>query len=77
MGLVIMKMAEIHSEIQTGIINYLSVHPDASASVQRICNHWLVNERYSHNIDQVQTAVNDLLAQGEMHQCSDSNIYTL
>jgi len=72
-----MKMTDIHSEIQTGIINYLSVHPDASASVQRICNQWLVNERYSHNIDQVQTAVDSLLARGEMHKHSGTDIYTL
>jgi len=72
-----MKMAEIHSEIQTGIINYLSMHPDASASVQRISNQWLANERYSHNVAQVQTAVNGLLAQGEMHQNTGSDIYTL
>ncbi|NQY50248.1 MAG: hypothetical protein HRT55_14620 [Colwellia sp.] len=72
-----MKMNDIHSEIQTGIINYLSVHPEASASVQRICNQWLANERYAHNIDQVQTAVNALLTRGEMHKRSDSEIYTL
>ena len=72
-----MKMADIHSEIQMGIINYLSVHPDASASVQRICNHWLTNERYSHNIAQVQTAVNVLLSRGEIHKRSDADIYTL
>jgi len=70
-------MTEIHSEIQAGIIDYLSVHPDASASVQRICNQWLANERYSHNIDQVQTAVDGLLAQGELHQRSGTDIYTL
>jgi len=72
-----MKMAEIHSEIQTGIINYLLMHPDASASVQRISNQWLANERYSHNVAQVQTAVNGLLAQGEIHQNTGSDIYTL
>ena len=73
----IMKMADIHSEIQTGIINYLSAHPDASASVQSICEQWLANEKYSHNIPQVQTAVNGLLARGEIHKHSDDDIYTL
>ena len=72
-----MKMTDIHSEIQTGIINYLSVHPEASASVQRICNQWLSNERYSHNIDQVQTAVDGLLSRGEIHRHVDSNKYSL
>jgi len=72
-----MKMADIHSEIQTGIINYLSVHPDASASVQCICDQWLTNERYPHNIAQVQTAVDSLLARGEMHKRSGDDIYTL
>ena len=72
-----MKMTDIHSEIQLGIINYLSVHPNASASVHRICNQWLANERYSHNIDQVQTAVDGLLARGEMHKRSGADIYTL
>lgn len=72
-----MKMTDIHSEIQTGIINYLSVHPDASASVQRICNQWLANESYSHNIAQVQTAVDSLLSRGEIHKRSGADIYIL
>jgi len=70
-------MADIHSEIQTGIINYLLVHPDASASIQRISNHWLTNEKYSHNLDQVQTAIDDLLAQGQVHKRPGTDIYTL
>ncbi|AAZ28056.1 hypothetical protein CPS_2620 [Colwellia psychrerythraea 34H] len=77
MRIVIMKMLDIHSEIQTGIINYLSIHPTASASAQRICNQWLANERYSHNIDQVQTAINGLVARGEIHKHSNADIYTL
>jgi len=72
-----MKMADIHSEIQTGIINYLSANPDASASVQGICDQWLANERCPHNIPQVQTAVDGLLARGEIHKHSDADIYTL
>jgi len=72
-----MKMNDIHSEIQAGIIDYLSVHPDACASVQGICYQWLSNERYAHNIAQVQTAVDALLSRGEMHQRSGSDIYTL
>ena len=72
-----MKMTDIHSEIQEGIINYLSAHPDASASVQGICNQWLSNERYSHNITQVQTAVNSLINRGEIHKNSNSDMYTL
>jgi len=72
-----MKMADIHSEIQEGIINYLSVHPDASASVQGICEQWLANERCPHNIPQVQTAVDGLVARGELHKVSGDDIYTL
>lgn len=72
-----MKMNDIHSEIQTGIINYLSAHPDACASVQGICNQWLSNEKYLHNIDQVQTAVDGLLSRGEMHRHANSNKYSL
>jgi len=72
-----MKMNDIHSEIQTGILNYLSAHPEASSSLQGICNQWLINEKYLHNIDQVQTAVDSLLTRGEMHKCSDSDIYSL
>jgi hypothetical protein len=77
MWIMIMKMADIRSEIQSGIINYLSVNPEASASVDHICNQWLSNERYPHNIAQVQTAVDGLLARGEMHKRSDADIYTL
>ncbi len=77
MRAVTMKMTDIHSEIQSGIINYLSVHPDASGSVQRICEQWLTNEKCAHNIFQVQTAVNSLLKRGEIHKHSDADIYTL
>ncbi len=72
-----MKMNDIHSEIQTGIINYLSAHPEACASVQGICNQWLSNEKYLHNIAQVQTAVDGLLNRGEMHKKAGSNKYSL
>ena len=72
-----MKMSHIHSEIQTGIINYLSVHPDASAPVESICSNWLANESVSHNIDQVQTALDRLVAHGEVHKRQDSDLYTL
>jgi hypothetical protein len=72
-----MKMKDIHSEIQTGIINYLCAHPEASASVQGICNQWLSNEKYLHNIEQVQTAVDCLVNRGEMHRHVNSNKYTL
>jgi len=77
MRLVKMKIADIHSEIQEGIINYLSAHPDASGSVQDICDQWLINERCPHSTPQVQTAVDGLLARGEIHKHSDANIYTL
>jgi len=70
-----MKIADLHSEIQMGIINYLSVYPDASGSALRICNQWLANEKYSHNLAQVQTAVDGLLARGEIHKRSGANIY--
>jgi hypothetical protein len=60
-----MKITDLHSEIQMGIINYLSVNPGASASVKRICYHWLSCEKYSHNLAQVQTAVDALLVRGE------------
>ncbi len=70
-------MTELHSEIQTGIINYLSAHPEACASVQGICNQWLSNEKYLHNIDQVKTAVNGLLLRGEIHRHVDSNKFSL
>jgi hypothetical protein len=72
-----MKITDIHSEIQMGIINYFAVNPDASATVLRICNQWLVNEKYSHNIDQVQTAVDSLLSRGEIHKHPGANIYSL
>ncbi|MCJ8318161.1 MAG: hypothetical protein MJK12_00905 [Colwellia sp.] len=72
-----MKISDIHSEIQMGIIDHFSVYPDASASVLRMCNHWLANEKYSHDIAQVQTAVDGLLARGEIHKHSGANIYIL
>ena len=72
-----MKMSHLHSEIQTGILNYLSVHPRASAPVENICSNWLANESVSHNIDQVQTALDRLVAHGEVHKRQDSDLYTL
>jgi len=72
-----MKMTELHSEIQTGILNYLSINPSASASVQGIYSKWLVNESVSYNIEQVQTALDRLVDHGELKKRSGSNIYTL
>ncbi|WNC68201.1 hypothetical protein RI845_16945 [Thalassotalea nanhaiensis] len=72
-----MKMSHIHTEIQAGILNYLSIHPDASAPVEDICSRWLANESVAHNIEQVQTAVDRLVEHGEMHKMSDSDLYSL
>ena len=72
-----MKTAELHSEIQAGIINYLSIHPSASASVKGIYSEWLTNERVSYNIEQVQTALDRLVDHGEIQKRSGSNVYTL
>ncbi len=72
-----MKMAEIHSEIQAGILDYLSNHPEESASVQVIYSHWLVNESVPYNIEQVQTALDRLVEHGELKKSIDTNIYSL
>jgi len=72
-----MKMADLHSEIQTGILDYLSIHPDSSASLQGIYSSWLVNEKVSYNIEQVQTALDRLVEHGELKRHVDSNTYTL
>jgi len=70
-----MKMSDLHSEIQTGILDYLSIHPDASASLQGIYSSWLVNEKFSYNIEQVQTALDRLVDHGELKRRSGT--YTL
>ncbi|WNC72833.1 hypothetical protein RGQ13_02330 [Thalassotalea psychrophila] len=72
-----MKMSHIHTEIQAGILNYLSIHPNASAPAEDICSNWLANENFAHNIEQVQTALDRLVDHGEMHKMSDSNLYSL
>ena len=72
-----MKMAELHSEIQSGILSYLAIHPDASASLQDVYSHWLLNERFSYSIEQVQTALDRLVDHGEIKRRSGSNIYML
>ena len=73
--LVKMKLADLHSEIQTSILDYLSIHPEASASVQRVTTTWLVNERSSHSLEQVQTALDRLVERGELKRRLDSNVY--
>ncbi|WOH35956.1 hypothetical protein RI844_11240 [Thalassotalea fonticola] len=72
-----MKMSHIHTEIQMGILNYLSIHPEASAPVEDICSNWLANESVSHNIDQVQTALDRLVDHGELHKRPGSDLYNL
>lgn len=72
----LMKMSDIHSEIQMGILNYLSAHPDASASAQRIQANWLANERCDHSIDQVQTAIDRMVDRGELSKRPGSNLYS-
>ena len=70
-----MKLTDLHSEIQTGILDYLSIHPNASASLQGIYSSWLVNEKVSYNIEQVQTALDRLVDHGELKRRSGT--YTL
>ena len=72
-----MKMAELHSEIQSGILCYLTIHPEASASVQDVYSHWLLNETFSYNIEQVQTALDRLVDHGDIKRRPGSNIYML
>ncbi len=72
-----MKLTDLHSEIQTAIIDYLSIHPTASGSAQRICCNWLANEKVSHSIEQVQTALDRLVEHGEIRRRSGSDLYTL
>ena len=72
-----MKIVDLHSEIQAGILDYLSNHPGASASLQVINSDWLANERFPHNIEQVQTALDRLVDHGELKRCSDNDTYSL
>ncbi len=72
-----MKMADLHSEIQSGILSYLAIHPDASASLQGVYSQWLLNETFSYNIEQVQTALDRLVDHGDITRRSGSNIYML
>ncbi|KGJ90629.1 hypothetical protein ND16A_1851 [Thalassotalea sp. ND16A] len=72
-----MKMSDIHSEIQAGILNYLSIHPGAAGSVAEISSNWLADENVAHNLEQVQTAVDRLVDHGELHKSMGTNLYTL
>ena len=67
-----MKMAELHSEIQSGILDYLSNHPNESACLQVIYADWLENESVPFNIEQVQTALDRLVEHGELTRSRDS-----
>lgn len=69
---VTMKMAELHSEIQSAILDYLSNHPNDSACLQVIYSHWLDNESVPFNIEQVQTALDRLVEHGELKRSQDS-----
>ena len=67
-----MKMAEIHSEIQSGILGYLSNHPNESACLQVVYSDWLDNESVPFNIEQVKAALDRLVEHGELKLFSDS-----
>jgi hypothetical protein len=71
-----MKMRDLHSDLQNGIINYLSVHPSALATVADISANWLANEKVEHNVAQVQTAVDRLVDQGELFQRLGGDFYS-
>jgi len=70
-----MKLVELHSEIQFSILEYFSNHPNASGSVETINFSWLTNERFPHNVDQVQTALDRLVDHGEINMSSDNNYF--
>lgn len=72
-----MKMSDLHSEIQAGILDYLSNHPSASASLPIIYSDWLANESVPYNIEQVQTALDRLVEHNELKKSSDTDTYSL
>jgi hypothetical protein len=72
-----MKLEELHSEIQAGILSYLSIHPDAADSAQGIHDGWLTNQRISPSINEVQTALDRLVEHGELHKNEDADLYAL
>ncbi len=72
-----MKLADIHSEIQTGILNYLTIHPNSLASIDDISKNWLADEKVEHNTSQVQTAVNRLVDHGELNKRLGGDFYSL
>ncbi|WP_371187041.1 hypothetical protein [Thalassotalea maritima] len=61
-----MKLKDIHTELQSGILNYLASHPNAMGSVEHIANQWLFNEKYEHTPEQVNAAVKSMVARGEL-----------
>lgn len=68
-----MKMAQLHSELQADILRYLSIHPQASDTLGGVHSHWLDNERFSPNIEAVETALNRLIDHGELQRLADSS----
>ena len=72
-----MKLAELHNEIQVAILDHLSNHPSASASLQVIYSDWLSNENVPCNIEQVQTALDRLVEHDEIKRSSDTKSYSL
>ncbi|NMP17951.1 hypothetical protein [Thalassotalea sp. Y01] len=61
-----MKLHDLHNEVQAGILDYLAVHPNAMGSVEHISNDWLADEKFEHNVAQVQSAVNIMVNRGEL-----------
>ncbi|MDN3653313.1 hypothetical protein QWY77_11225 [Thalassotalea ponticola] len=72
-----MKLHDLHNEVQTGILDYLAAHPNAMGSVEHICNGWLANEKYQHNLEQVKSAVDIMVKRGELIPRLGGDFYSL
>ncbi len=72
-----MKLYELHTELQSDILTYLTTHPRAMGNAEAIANEWLRDEKCEHNVHQVETALNGLVDKGELHRRLGGDFYSL
>jgi hypothetical protein len=55
-------------EIKASVLAYLYRHPDAADTLDGIVNWWLPQQRYESACQRVQSALNELVAAGQLRR---------
>jgi hypothetical protein len=57
-----------HGEIAEKILDYLATRPEEKDTLEGIMNWWMKSDKGKHAIDELEDALNVMLAKGELEE---------